>query len=156
MFLEQLFAFLLIVQFIVVLLHDWLDIPGWTHGSQVQKIIGKRKLLIATFINAIFPGAAVALAIDFWDRPKPEFATDYWMIYCAATVGSAIVMWYLPYFAGTTERKRSENSSMYAGTRHVLPERNGNPRPNLLHFCFHVLFAVNLALAVAVRFLDPS
>jgi magnesium-transporting ATPase (P-type) len=151
MWLTQIFTLLLIVQFIVVVLHDWFDIRGWTHGSQVQQVVGKHKLLIATLINAIFPGAAVALAIIFWGRSKPEFATDYWVTYCAVTIGSAILMWYVPYLAGTTERKRAVYASMYAGTRQVLPERNGNPRPNLMHVCLHTLFAINLALAVAVR-----
>ena len=151
MSLAQVFALLLIVQFIVVVLHDWFDIRGWTHGSQVQQVVGKRKLLIATLINAIFPGAAVALAIIFWSRPKPRFATDYWVIYCAVTIASAILMWYVPYLAGTSERKRAEYARMYAGTRQVLPERNGNPRPNLVHVYLHALFAINLALAVAVR-----
>jgi hypothetical protein len=38
-------------------------------------------------------------------------------------------------------------SQMYAGTRQVLPPHGDNPRPNLLHLYFHVLFLINLALA---------
>jgi hypothetical protein len=40
---------------------------------------------------------------------------------------------------------------MYAGTKHVLPARGDNPRPNLLHLYFHVLFVVTLGLAVVLR-----
>ncbi len=41
---------------------------------------------------------------------------------------------------------------MYAGTRQVLRPREDHPRPNLLHLCFHVLFIVNLCLALLLRF----
>ena len=138
------------IQFVVVVLHDWLDIPGWTHGRQVQALIGRRKLQVATIINAVFPGLAVAFAFYYWNRPKPGFATSYWIMYCAVTLLSAIVMWYVPYFTGTNEKTKREYAAMYAGTRHVLPPRGDNPRPNLLHLCFHVLFVVNFVLAAAV------
>ena len=35
---ESLFTVLLVLQFAVVVVHDWLDIPGWTHGAQVQAV----------------------------------------------------------------------------------------------------------------------
>jgi hypothetical protein len=43
-------------------------------------------------------------------------------------------------------------SNMYAGTIQVLPARGDNPRPNLLHLCFHALFLVTLALSAVLRF----
>ena len=61
-------------------------------------------------------------------------------------------MWYLPYFLGTTAEWKDEYLRMYAGTRQVLPARGDNPRPNLLHVCFHVLFVVTLGMALALRF----
>ena len=148
---QILFACLIPLQFVVVVSHDWIDIPGWTHGAQVQLVVGRRKLWAATVVNAIFPGIAVAVAFGFWSRPKPGFVTSYWIIYCAVTLVSAIFMWYVHYFLGTTEKTKRDYSRMYAGTRQVLPARNDNPRPNLLHLCFHVLFAVNFCLAMAVR-----
>ena len=42
--------------------HDLVDIPGWTHGAQVQAIVERRRLWLATLVNAIFPGLAVAFA----------------------------------------------------------------------------------------------
>jgi hypothetical protein len=57
-------------------------------------------------------------------------------------------MWYFPYFLGAAEKTKLEYARMYAGTRHVLPARGDNPRPNLLHLCFHVLFVVNFGLAL--------
>src|SRR6516162_4981147 len=129
---ELTFALLLTLQLVVVVLHDWVDIPGWTHGSQVQSVIGGRKLLIATLINALFPAAAVALAYYFLSRPKPTFVSVYEISYCAITVLSAIFMWYVPYFLGASDKTRDAYTRMYAGTRHVLPPRRDNPRPNLL------------------------
>jgi hypothetical protein len=146
------FTCLIALQFVVVASHDLVDIPGWTHGSQVRSIVGRRKLWLATLRNGIFPGVAAAFAIYFWNRPKPGFVTDYWVIYCAVTLASAIAMWYVPYFLGTTEERKNETSEMYAGTRQVLPSRGDNPRPNLLHVCFHILFVINFALAVVLRF----
>jgi hypothetical protein len=127
------------------------DIPGWTHGTQVQSMIGKRKLWLVTLVNAIFPGVAVAFAVYFWNRPKPEFVADYWIIYCAGTLASAITMWYVPYFLGTSEERKRDYAQMYAGTRQVLPTRGDNLRPNLLHVCFHALFVVTFLLALALR-----
>jgi hypothetical protein len=149
---QILFTCLITLQFVVVTSHDWVDIPGWTHGSQVQSIVGRRKLWLATLINAIFPGVAVAFAIYFWNKPKPGYVVDYWIIYCAATLASAIAMWYVPYLFGTTEERKREYSRMYAGTQQVLPPRGDNPRPNLLHLCFHALFAINFVLVLVLRF----
>jgi hypothetical protein len=149
---QALFACLITLQFGVVVSHDWIDIPGWTNGTQVQLVVGRRKLWVATLANAIFPGIAVAFAVNFWNRPKPGFVTSYWVIYCAVTLVSAIFMWYVPYFLGTTEKTRRDYSRMYAGTRQVLRPRKDNPRPNLLHLCFHVLFVMNFCLALLVRF----
>jgi hypothetical protein len=147
-----LFTFLITLQFVAVVVHDLVDIPGWTHGKQVQSIMGTRKLWIATMVNAVFPGVAVAFAIRYWNKPKPAFVYDYWLIYCAVTVLSAIAMWYVPYFFGTTEKRKRDFSKMYAGTRQVLPRRSDHPRPNLLHVCFHFLFVTTLILALALRF----
>ena len=77
---------------------------------------------------------------------------DYWIIYCAVTLLSAIAMWYVPYLFGTTEERKRDYSRMYAGARQVLPSRGDNPRPNLLHVCFHVLFLVNFVLVLVLRF----
>jgi hypothetical protein len=147
---QSIFTCLITVQFIVVVFHDWVNIPGWSHGRQVQEVVGRRKLWFATVINAIFPGLAVAFAYFYWNRP-PRSVTNYWIIYCAVTLTAAITMWYLPYFFGAAEKKKREYLAMYAGTRQVLPPRGDNPRPNLLHICFHVLFVVNFALALVVR-----
>jgi hypothetical protein len=146
-----LFACLLTLQLLVVVAHDWLEIPGWTHGSQVQAVVGRRKLWIATLINAMFPATAVAFAFYFWHREKPAFVTNYWLLYCAVTLLSAVLMWYVPYFFGAAEKTRDQYTRMYAGTRQILPPRGDNPRPNVLHICFHVLFVVNLCLAIFLR-----
>jgi hypothetical protein len=139
---QTLFLWLITMQFVVVAAHDLVDIPGWTHGSQVQALVGRRKMWIVTFVNGIFPGVAAAFAFYFWNRTKPSFVVNYWVIYCAVTVASAIAMWYVPYFFGTTEARKRDYARMYAGTRQVLPARGDNPRPNLLHLCFHVLFVI--------------
>jgi len=145
---QTLFTCLIAAQFLVVAAHDLVDIPGWTHGSQVQALIGRRKIWLVTLVNGIFPGVAAAFAFYYWNKPKPAFVTGYWVFYCAVTVASAIVMWYVPYFFGTSEKQKREYAAMYAGTRQVLPARGDNPRPNLLHLCFHALFLITLVLAI--------
>lgn len=149
--LATVFSALIVVQFLVITLHDWLNIPGWTHGRQVQAVIGRRKFVAATLTNAIFPGLAVLFIFLYRTGPRPAGIANYWVIYCAVTVVSAIMMWYVPYFFGANEKTRTEYARMYAGTRQVLPARGDNPRPNLLHLCFHVLFLTNLCLALLIR-----
>src|SRR5579871_1865454 len=95
-----LFTFLIVLQFVVVAVHDLIDIPGWTHGSQVKALIGPRKVWLVTLINSIFPGVAAGFAFWFWGRAKPWYVPDYWVAYCAVTVLSAVAMWYVPYFFG--------------------------------------------------------
>jgi hypothetical protein len=149
---QSVFTMLIALQFLVIVAHDLMDIPGWTHGSQVQSIIGRRKVWLATLINAVFPGVAAGFAIWFWQRPKPGFVADYWLVYCAVTLASAIAMWYVPYLFGASEGKKRDYSRMYAGTRQVLPPRGDNPCPNLLHVCFHALFVINFVLVLVLRF----
>jgi hypothetical protein len=149
---QTLFTCLITLQFLVVAAHDLVDIPGWTHGAQVQMIVGRRKLWLATLVNAIFPGLAVAFAIYFWNKPKPGFVSDYWILYCAVALASAIAMWYVPYLFGTSEDRKRDYSRMYAGTRQILPPRGDNPRPNVLHVCVHILFVVNFFLVLILRF----
>jgi hypothetical protein len=148
---ELLFTLLITLQFLVIVSHDLLNIPGWTHGRQVEEVLGRRKLWIATMINAIFPGVAVAFAWLFWHRQRPGYVANYWIIYCAVTVLSAITMWYVPYLFGASDKLKNDYARMYTGTRQVLPARGDNPRPNLLHICFHGLFIVTLVMAVMMR-----
>ena len=152
---QTIFTGLIVVQFLAVASHDLLNIPGWTHGAQVQSVIGRQRLWMATAINSIFPGLAVGFALYFFDRPRPWFVSDYWVLYCGITILSAIAMWYVPYFFGTTLERKRQYQKMYQGTRQVFPPRGDNPRPNLLHVCFHTLFAINFALVLVLRLGHP-
>jgi len=145
-------SILRIVQFLVTAGHDLVDIPGWVHGSQVKAAVGRTKLVLGTLSTAIFPAIAAAFALYFWSRPKPEYVYNYWMLYCAITVISAIAMWWIPYFLGTSAETAQMYSELYKGTRQVLPARGDNPRPNLFHLFLHVLFGATLILALVLRF----
>ena len=147
-----LFTCLITLQFLVIVAHDLVDVPGWIHGSQIQSIIGRRKVWLASLANSIFPGIAMGFAFYFWNKPKPHFVPNYWIVYCAVALASAVGMWYVPYLRGAPDKQKQEYLAMYAGTRHVLPERGDNPRPNLFHIGIHVLFVLNFCLAVAVRY----
>jgi hypothetical protein len=144
------FTLLISVQFLITLLHDLVEVPGWTHTSQVQAVLGKGKLWAATLINSIFPGVAMAFALYFWHRPRPAYVSQYWLIYCAVSVLSAIGMWYWPYFLGASEKTKDEYRQFYAGTYQVLPSRGDNPRPNVLHLLIHVVYAATLLLAIFI------
>lgn len=146
------FSVLISLQFVLVVFHDLVDIPGWAHGRQVRRMVGPRKFWMATLINAVFPGVAFVYALRFWRGPVPTHVTGYWAVYCAVTVIFAITMWWLPYFFGTKEETKRLYAAMYAGTKQVLPARGDNPRPNLLHLFFHALFFLNLCLAVWLCF----
>ena len=144
------FSVLIGLQFVVVVFHDLLDIPGWTHGRQVKATVGPAKFWMGMLVNAVFPGLAAGFAVWFFNRPKPGYVTSYWLLYCAVTVASAIAMWWIPYFFGCGEKTKRDYARMYAGTRHVLPPRGNNPRPNLLHLYFHGLFLTTLVLSLAL------
>src|SRR5436190_15039533 len=95
-----LFTVLIVLQFLVIVTHDWVHVPGWAHGRQVQAVVGRTKLFWATVIGAIFPALAVVSAICFLKRPEPAYVADYWIAYCGVTLISAIAMWYVPYLVG--------------------------------------------------------
>ena len=82
----------------------------------------------------------------------PDVVATYWVTYCLVTLLSAIGMWYVPYFRGADKKKKLEYSQTYAETRHIFPAGGDNPRPNLLHLIFHLLFVINFGLALAIRF----
>jgi hypothetical protein len=145
------FAFLIVLGFLVNSFHDWIDIPGWTHGRQVRAAVGSKKMLIGTAINSVFPGLAAAFAIYYWHRPAPPGVLNYWLIYCAVMVFGAIMMWWVPYFRGTNQKTKDLYSKMYAGTLQVLPPHGDNPRPNVFHLFAHALGLSTLTLAVVLR-----
>ena len=150
--LPTLFAILITLQTALIVFHDLIDLPGWHYGRQVRAAVGRSKFWIGTLINAVFPGIAFCYALRFWHGPVPGYATSYWAIYCAVTVSFAIAMWWLPYFFGASAETKRRYATMYAGTKHVLPARGDNPRPNALHLAFHALFVLNLGLALWLRF----
>jgi hypothetical protein len=45
---DILFSCLITLQFLLIVLHNWVDLPGWAHRSQVQAVVGRRKLWIAS------------------------------------------------------------------------------------------------------------
>jgi hypothetical protein len=147
-----LFTCLIVLQFLIIVSHDLIDIPGLVRGSQIQAQIGKGKVWLATLVNAIFPGIAAGFALYFWSRPRPGYVSNYWVIYCSIALLSAVGMWYVPYLRGAPEKQKREYLTMYTGTRHILPKRGDNPRPNLFHVGIHVLFLVNFCLTLALRF----
>ena len=53
--LQLLFTMLITVQFVVIVLHDLRDIPGWTNGTNAREVVGRKKLWLAATINACFP-----------------------------------------------------------------------------------------------------
>ena len=55
---QTFFTILLTLQFLVIVLHDIVHIPGWTHGDQVKSAIGPYKFWIATGVNAMTPARA--------------------------------------------------------------------------------------------------
>jgi hypothetical protein len=149
----KLFTVLAILGFLFMLLHDLVDIPGWTNGRQVRQAIGPVKTVIGTLVNAIFPGLAAGFGIYYWNSPiKPGYVLNYWLIFCAITMFGATMSWWIPYFRGTNEKTKQLYLKMYAGTWQVLPARGDNPRPNVLHLCFHALGLASLILAVMMRF----
>src|ERR1700690_3584437 len=101
MMLQSIFAVLLVLGFLMNGFHDLVDIPGWTHGSQVRAAFGVNKIVIGTGVNSLFPGVAAALAIYYWHSPAPRGVRNFWLIYCAVVVMGAIAMWWIPYFRGT-------------------------------------------------------
>ena len=148
---QTLFSLLIGLQFLLIVVHALVDIPGFIRGSQVRAVVGNRKFWLGTLSTAIFPTIAVALVVAQWGQPKSEFSLDYWLVYTAITVSSAIGMWWVPYFFGASEETKRDYLAMYARTLQILPRRGDNPRPNLAHILFHLLFLSTLVLAALLR-----
>jgi hypothetical protein len=145
---QVIFTVLICLEFLLMAVHDWLNIPGWTHGRQVYAVVGPVKMWVGTLVNSLLPGLAAYFAIRYWHQPKPRFVLIYWVVYCGIAALGALTSWWIPYFRGTDEKTEDMYARMYAGTLQVLPPRGNNPRPNVLHLCFHLLFLVTLVLSV--------
>jgi hypothetical protein len=145
--LQKVFTILLSLQFLMNGFHDWVDIPGWTHGRQVRAAVGVNKMVIGTVVNCSLPGLAAALAIYYWHAHVPMDVRNFWLIYCVAVVAGAIAMWWIPYFRGADQKTKDLYSEMCGGTIQVLRPRGDNPRPNLFHLGLHASGATNLILA---------
>jgi hypothetical protein len=154
MLIQTLFTILIVLQFLVMALHDIIEIPGLTHRKQMLAALGPTKVIIGTVINSLLPGVAAAFAIIYWNRPAPPIAVDYWVIYCGITLFGAITAWWIPYFRGTDPKTQELYNTMYANTLQILPPRGDNPRPNVLHLCFHVLFLCSFVVG-AILYLRP-
>ena len=76
--LQNVFTILLVLGFLMNGFHDWVDIPGWTHG-QVRAALGMKKLVIGTAVNCIFPGLAAGLAIYYWQKSPPAGVRNFWL-----------------------------------------------------------------------------
>jgi hypothetical protein len=55
------FTCLITLQFVVVAAHDLVDIPVWSHGRQVQAVIGRRKLRAAVIHAVLVDFVLVAM-----------------------------------------------------------------------------------------------
>ena len=76
-----LFTVLITVQFLVMVLHDWVNVPGWTHGRQMYAVLGPVKMWIGTAINAVFPGLATFMRFTFGiDGSRSTFWFIGWSI----------------------------------------------------------------------------
>jgi hypothetical protein len=129
-----LFTCLITLQFAIIVSHDLIDIPGWVHGSQVQALIGRRKVWLATLANSVFPGIAAGLAIYFWHRPRPAYVPNYWVIYCAVALLSAVGMWYVPYLRGAPQKQKSRILKHVCGNSANSPCAWGqSPHQSLSH-----------------------
>jgi hypothetical protein len=148
--LQGIFTVLLVLGFLMNGFHDLIDIPGWTHGSQVRAAVGRTKMIIGAAGNSIVPGVAAALAIYYWRTPAPGGVRDFWLIYCAVGVAGAIAMWWIPYFRGADQKTKDLYAKMCVGTIQVLPPRGDNPRPNLFHVVLHTVGATSLIVATAI------
>jgi hypothetical protein len=148
---QALFTCLITLQFVVVGAHDWIDVPkmdarhsGTVSGWAAQAVDSDSDQCNLPWYRSRFRRHFL--------EPSKARVTSYWVLYCAVTLASAIFMWYIPYFLGAPEKTKQDYLRMYSGTKQVLPPRKDNPRPNLLHLCFHVLFIVNFCLALSLRF----
>ncbi len=65
---QTVFTVLIVVQFLVVALHDLVDIPGWTYGRQVQSALGRNRVLIGALISILVSSAnpANGCVRDHW------------------------------------------------------------------------------------------
>jgi hypothetical protein len=70
------FTCLLFLQFSIILPHDLIDVRGWVHGSQVQALLGKRKVWLATVANSVVsrscPPSGCGTSPTCVERPKSK------------------------------------------------------------------------------------
>ena len=152
MFIEFIFADLLIVQLAYLLFHDLVDLFPYNDIERIKSFKPKGKLVISVIGNSMPAVVALFFVVRYIGEYKPWFVTAYLVFYFSTTLLLIFLNWYLPYFFGASEKETADYEFLYGRTRQRLPPRNGNPRPNVLHAVLHILFVINAVLMILVAF----
>ena len=152
MFIEFIFADLLIVQLAYLLFHDLVDLFPYNDIERIKSFKPKGKLVISVIGNSMPAVVALFFVVRYIGEYKPWFVTAYLVFYFSTTLLLIFLNWYLPYFFGASEKETADYEFLYGRTRQILPPRNGNPRPNALHVILHSLFVINTILMIFVAF----
>lgn len=123
---------------VIMLLHDWVQLPPLTDIRALKHNHSLGVRLITTVINSMT--VLVPLGITLWffgASVVPLWAVRiiFWC-YLGLTCGT-IASWWIPYLFGSSAVHRA-GFAEYQGTHCFLPVRGNNVVPNTLHVILHV------------------
>jgi hypothetical protein len=136
-----------------LLLHDWVPLGPLNNVKSVHAENPGSKMIVGTLMStAFFAVGLAATAFYFYARGAFPGWVRWWLwISYAFLFAGELRAWWIPYFLGTTEEKRTRYRAMFGGTHAFLAERNG-VQPNTLHVILHVVTVATLVvLAIVTR-----
>lgn len=152
MLIEFIFTDLLIIQLAYLLFHDLVDLFPFNDIERIKSTKPRGKIILWTLVNTVPAALALFFAARYIGEYKPFLVAAYFVFYFVTTLLIIFLKWYVPYFAGASEKEISENEFLYGRTRQILPPIKNNPRPNTLHVILHALFAINTVLMIMIVF----
>lgn len=118
-------------------LHDWVEIPPFTHAKALREQHSWQLILFSTLINTLPVLWALYLTCSYYPGPYPSWVTiSFVIIYTMITIGT-ICSWWIPYILGSSE-KHKQGFIEYKHTHAFLPPRGDNVIPNTLHVLLHL------------------
>lgn len=145
-FIEFLFVDLLLIHFLSLLLHDYVDLYPLNDVESARINISPVKRIIHTLIKTIPALAVLILAVLYFGEWKPFGVRIIMFAYFSVWLMVIYLLWYKPYFFGTGDEQKLNFQTNFGRTHQILPAIKDNPRPNTLHFILHILFFINFLL----------
>lgn len=137
------------LQFLILLLHDWIPLGSLTDVAAVRRMNKLKHLLIGTAVTSVPVAWALWRSIANFGHPYPHgLKIGLWLIYGILFVGE-LQSWWIPYVFGASPEKVQRFQELFGRTHAFLPVRHGIV-PNTFHVLLHLATVATLLVLTRI------